>query len=171
MPQRKPHSRKIRELAEAFFAQLGDDADFPEDERADFVTSLVRQWITYDGNATFLLGDRQIFLRLGRTPLGKLTVVTEPGPDGWMRMLAQDWKLDVDDVLELNEQLNRGQSAEDVDWVKLSGHHRALHRPLGQLFGCPLPGCDPSPDRSGVSLARPPQTSRHSCSTTGSMSR
>lgn len=113
--QRKSHSRKIRELAEDLFAQLSADADFPDDERADFVTSLVRQWITYDGNATFLLGDRQIFLRLARTPLGKLTVVTEPGPGGWMRMLVQDWKLDVDDVLELNEQLNRGQSAEAIN--------------------------------------------------------
>lgn len=115
MSQRKSHSRKIRELAEDLFAQLSADADFPDDERADFVTSLVRQWITYDGNATFLLGDRQIFLKLARTPLGKLTVVTEPGPSGWMRMLVQDWKLEIDDILELNEQLNRGQSAEAIN--------------------------------------------------------
>ncbi len=59
MRQRKFNSRALRRLAEELFQQIVGDGDFPEGEREDFVTSLVRQWITYDGNATLFLGERR----------------------------------------------------------------------------------------------------------------
>jgi hypothetical protein len=75
---------------------------------------LVRQWLTYEGHATLFLEDEQVYLDLGRTPLGKPCVVPEPAGHGWVRQLARDWKVHPDDLPEVLDQLNRGQSAEVV---------------------------------------------------------
>lgn len=115
MSTRKVNSRALRQLAEELFERIGGDEEFPEDERADFVTSLVRQWITYDGQATLFLGERQVYLVLGRTPLGKPVVIPEPGLGGWVRELTQDWKVSPDDLPDILDQLNLGQSAETVN--------------------------------------------------------
>lgn len=115
MSKRKINSRALRQLAEELFERVAGDDEFPEGERADFVTSLVRQWITYDGHATLFLGNRQVYLVLSRTPLGKPVVVPEPGLHGWTRQLTQDWKIDPDYLPDLLDQLNRGQSAEAVN--------------------------------------------------------
>jgi hypothetical protein len=58
MRQSKFDSRALRQLAEALIQQIAEDDEIPEGERADFVTSLVRQWITYDGSATVFLGEQ-----------------------------------------------------------------------------------------------------------------
>lgn len=115
MSKRKINSRALRQLAEELFGRIAWDDEFPAGEREDFVTSLVRQWITYDGNATLFLGDRQVYLMLGRTPLGKLVVVPEPGLSGWTRQLTQDWKINPDDLPDILDQLNLGQCAETVN--------------------------------------------------------
>lgn len=115
MRKRKFNSRALRRLAEELFQRIAGDDEFPESERADFVTSLVRQWITYDGNATLFLGERQVYLVLGQTPLGHPCVVPEPGLYGWMRELTQDWKVSPDDLPDIIDQLNLGQSAETVN--------------------------------------------------------
>lgn len=115
MGKRKFNSRALRQLAEELFRRVAGDEEFPDDERADFVTSLVRQWITYDGNATLFLGDRQVYLVLGRTPLGNPCVVPEPGLHGWVRELTGDWKVSPDDIPDILDQLNLGQSAEVVN--------------------------------------------------------
>lgn len=115
MSKRKINSRALRQLADDLFRRVAGDDEFPEGERADFVTSLVRQWITYDGNATLFLGDRQVYLVLGRTPLGNPCVVPEPGLSGWVRELTEDWKVSPDDIPDILGQLNLGQSAEAVN--------------------------------------------------------
>ena len=115
MSKRKINSRALRQLADDLFRRATGDDEFPEDERADYVTSLVRQWITYDGHATLLLGDRQVYLVLGRTPLGNPCIVPEPGLSGWVRELTEDWQISPDDIPGLIDQLNRGQSAEAVN--------------------------------------------------------
>lgn len=115
MWKRKINSRALRQLAEGLFERIAGDDDLWQSERADFVTSLVRQWITYDGNATLFLGERQVYLVLGRTPLGNPCIVPEPGLNGWMRELTQDWKVSPDDLPDIIDQLNRGQSAEAVN--------------------------------------------------------
>lgn len=115
MSKRKINSRALRQLAEEFFERVAGEDEFRQAERADFVTSLVRQWITYDGHAAFFVGDRQLYLDLGRTPLARPVVVPEPGLSGWTRQLIQDWKIAPDDIPALFDQLNVGQSAEAVD--------------------------------------------------------
>jgi hypothetical protein len=115
MSNRKTNSRALRQLAEELFERMAGADDFRQIERADFVTSLVRQWITYDGHATFFLGDRQVDLNLRRTPLGRPVVAPEPGFSGWSRSLTQDWKIDPDDLPAIFDQLNVGQSAEVVN--------------------------------------------------------
>jgi hypothetical protein len=115
MRQRKVNSRALRQLALELLDRVTGGDDIPESERADFATSLVRQWITYDGSATVFLGERQVYLILGRTPLGKPCVVPEPALPGWVRQLTRDWKISPDDLPEVLDQLNRGQRAEVVN--------------------------------------------------------
>lgn len=116
MSTRKFNSRVLRQLAEELFANLAEK--FPEANREDFVTSLVRQWITYDGNATFFvgeMGEMQIYLVLGQTPLGKPYIHPEPDFSGWLERVQEDWNIDQEDFPGIIEQLNRGQSAEVVN--------------------------------------------------------
>jgi len=115
MQQRKINSRALRQLALNLLQQIAGDDEIPEGEREDVATSLVRQWITYDGSATLFVGEQQVYLDLGRTPLGNPCVVPEPALQGWMRQLTQDWKVSPDDLPEILDQLNRGQSAEVVN--------------------------------------------------------
>jgi hypothetical protein len=115
MPPRKLNSRLLRQLAEELLDKLAQDEDVGEDDRQDFATSLVRQWISYDGHATMFLGGQQFYFELGRTPLGKPCINPEAGKYGWMNRLKEDWKIGPDDLLEVLDQLNRGQSAEVVN--------------------------------------------------------
>lgn len=115
MLKRKFNSRALRQLAEDFIQTIAQDEEIPEDEREDFATSLVRQWITYGGNATVFLGHQQVYLILGKTPLGKPCVVPEPALPGWMNRLRDDWRISPDDLPEIIDQLNRGQSAEVIN--------------------------------------------------------
>jgi hypothetical protein len=109
------NSRALRRLAEALLDDMTEYEVIPEEEREDVATSLVRQWLTCDGSATLFLGEEQIYLVLGRTPLGKPCVVPEPAGHGWVRQLTRDWNVSPDDLPEVLGQLNRGQSAEVVN--------------------------------------------------------
>jgi hypothetical protein len=115
MRQRKFNSGALRRLAEELLGSIPGDELIPEDEREDFVTSLVRQWVTYDGRATMFVGEQQVYLVLGKTPLGKPCVVPEPASYGWTNRLREDWKISPDDLPEVINQLNRGQSAEVIN--------------------------------------------------------
>src|SRR6266852_3350226 len=78
MRQRKFNSQALRQLAEELLSQIAEEGAITAEEREDLTTALVRQWITYAGNATLLLGEQQVYLLLGRTPLGRPCVVPEP---------------------------------------------------------------------------------------------
>ena len=115
MGQRKVNSRALRQLAEDLIRRIAPEAGLPEEEWGDLATSLVRQWITYDGCAALFLGGQQVDLAPGRAPLGKPRGVAGPAPHGWLRQLTEDWKVSPDDLPEVIGQLNRGQSAEVVN--------------------------------------------------------
>ncbi len=115
MSKRKFNSRALRQLAEDLIRRIAQEEEIPEGEREDLATSLVRQWITCDGSATVFVGEQQVYLALGRTPLGRPCVVPGPALPGWLGRLREDWKVSPDDLPEVIDQLNRGQSAEVVN--------------------------------------------------------
>jgi hypothetical protein len=115
MRKRNVNSQALRQLAHELFDEIAAHGGIQEEQREEFATSMVRQWITYDGNATLLVEDQQVYLVLAKTPLGKPSIVPEPALPGWMNCLREDWKISPDDLPEVIEQLNRGQSAEVVN--------------------------------------------------------
>jgi hypothetical protein len=111
MSARKVDTRALRQLADDLLRSLMPD-DIPEFPRQDLVTTLVRQWITYDGHATLFTGDDQAYFLLGKSPLGKPWVVPEPGSFGWLRRVSAAWQIGPERLPDLVDQLNVGQSAE-----------------------------------------------------------
>jgi hypothetical protein len=109
---KKTHSRKLRQLAENLLREMAGEEEIPQTQQDELVTSLVRQWLTYDGNAALFFGDQQIYFPLGVTPLGKPCVFPEPALSGWLHRLSKDWKICPEELPAVVEQLNRGQSAE-----------------------------------------------------------
>lgn len=108
----RAYSRKLRQLAENLLREMAGEDEIPQTEQDELVTSLVRQWLTYDGNAALFFGEQQIYFSLGMTPLGKPCVVPEPELPGWLQRLSDDWKIGSEALPGVIEQLNRGQSAE-----------------------------------------------------------
>jgi hypothetical protein len=119
MSMRKFNSRGLRRLAEEITRELAEVYEITESDQEDFTTSLVRQWITYGGNATLFLEEQQINFFLGQTPLGKPRVQPEPGRPGWVNQLTQDWKISSEQIPDILNLLNRGQSAEVTNAVGL----------------------------------------------------
>jgi hypothetical protein len=116
MPRKKTDTRELRRFAEEVVDDLAADVLLPPGERGDFVTSLVRQWLTYDGNASFFLGeDRQVALLLERTALGKIRVRTGTIVSRWIPLLYRHWKINPDDMPDILDQLNWSQSADVVN--------------------------------------------------------
>ncbi|MBY0524088.1 MAG: hypothetical protein K2R98_11855 [Gemmataceae bacterium] len=112
MPKNKGHSHALRQLAEEVIGRIAEEFDLPETERRDCVTALVRQWISYDGHATFFVVGQQVNFPLRYTPLGKPCCLPAPVLTDWTPVLTGDWKISEDDLPSIFEQLNRGQSAE-----------------------------------------------------------
>ncbi len=112
VPTNKSEIRELRVLVEELIGGLVEEGHIYEANRDDLVTSLVRQWITYRGNATLFLREQQFYLTLSRTPLGKPCPRLERVSSDWVEPLTEDWKIDPDDLADVFDQLNRGQSAE-----------------------------------------------------------
>ncbi|HEX4591654.1 MAG TPA: hypothetical protein VH120_17080 [Gemmataceae bacterium] len=117
MSRRKTNSRELRDIAEGFVDSLPDEIGRPAIDRGDFITSLVRQWITYEGRATFFPDEsRQVFADVITSPLGKTKVGIAPvSTAGWFIWLKRDWKIGPEELAEVIDQLNRAQSAEVVN--------------------------------------------------------
>src|SRR5438105_2881812 len=109
------NSQVLRQLAEEILNEIGGQFDVPEPDRRDFVTALVRQWISYDGSATLFVGDQQLYLQLEITPLGNYRVSLSPDSKGWNQRILDDWNISPDDLPDVLAQLNRGQSAEVIN--------------------------------------------------------
>jgi len=112
MPGNQTNSRVLRRLADDLVQKVAENTEILPEDQEDLVTSLVRQWITYDGNATLFFQGQQVYLMLGRTPLGKPQIEAEPAQGVWMKQLTGPWKIDEDLLPEVIDQLNLSQSAE-----------------------------------------------------------
>jgi hypothetical protein len=104
----------LRQLAESLLRNALQE-EVPDAVIDELATSLVRQWITYDGNATLFLAGQQIYLILSKTPQGEPCIVPEPALPSWKRQLIRDWKIGPEELAAAFEQLNRGQSAEVIN--------------------------------------------------------
>jgi hypothetical protein len=111
MPRPTHSSRELRRLAAEFLDQVADEIDLLESERESLVTSLVRQWITYEGNASLILDGHEFSAVVSYSPLGKTKVSISRGVN-WLRRLREDWNLDEETASDAIDQLNHGQSAE-----------------------------------------------------------
>jgi hypothetical protein len=112
MQKKQSYARELRQLAESVIEKLIAEGVIQEYQKEDLVTSLVRQWITYEGKAALYLGDRPVCFVVNKTPLGRPYAVSNPGKPAWLSEVARIWKIAPDDLPDVIEQLNRGQSAE-----------------------------------------------------------
>ena len=143
MSKRKFDSRELRQLAEELLEEIAEGEPIPEADRADLATSLVRQWITYDGKATLFIGEGQFCFVLAETPLGTYRVIPEQLPPGWISRFIQDWKINREDLPQLFGQLNLGQSVETInrDGIPIRLWVNPKQRGMGveQLVQQPIP--------------------------------
>jgi hypothetical protein len=106
--------RVLRRIAEDIYDKIAAEASFADDERDDLVTSIVRQWMTYDHHATLLLDEhRQFYFKVETTPLGAINVSVRKSDADWTGFI-DDWKIDPDDLPAIIHQINRGQGAETI---------------------------------------------------------
>ncbi len=106
--------RELRRIAEDIYDKIAAEAGFAYDERDDLVTSIARQWMTYDRHATLLADEhRQFYFNVERTPLGVMNVSVRKSDADWTGFI-DDWKIDPDDLPAIIHQLNRGQGAETI---------------------------------------------------------
>lgn len=143
MAKRKINSRALRQLAAKFLDDVAEEVDLLVAEREDLTTSLVRQWVSYEGNATLFFGERQVYALLARTPLGRGNVIADPVQSGWTRILREEWRINDDDLHDIFYQLNRGQSAEVVNQdgtpLRLWVDPKARSRNVEPLAAEPMP--------------------------------
>jgi hypothetical protein len=112
MRKKKTNYQELRRLASDYIEGLVEEGDILPGEKGDFTTSLVRQWLTYDGHATLFLDGQQVYLLLDRSPLGKLRIMANVDPLPWQKDLTEQWKIDPQELPDIFDQLNRGQSAD-----------------------------------------------------------
>src|SRR5579884_3126240 len=128
----KSYSRVLRQLATDLLDNISKHIEISDKERQDWITSLVRQWISYDGQAALFIGGRQLQFALAYTPLGKLFCTPEFINPDWTPSLIEKWKMDPADLPEVFEQLNRCQNADAInrqgDEIHLSIDPKAQRR-------------------------------------------
>jgi hypothetical protein len=110
MPMKSPQAAIMRKIAADAVEKVFGDL-LPEEEEGELVTSVVRQWLTYDGHAALLKETESYYLvfRQQREGYG-LTVDQVEGEV--LHPFLRDWQIDGDQVHEILHRLNIGQSAE-----------------------------------------------------------
>jgi hypothetical protein len=78
--------------------------------RNDLATSLVRQWLTYEGNAGVVTATHQFWLRL-ITKRDGVDVGIARKEGNWGHILTKNWGVDKNDIPDLSHRLNLCQSA------------------------------------------------------------
>ncbi len=115
MPANPRKAQELRNLAETLVRSFEKDPEFQEVHTEGLVTSLVRQWMTYDGHAALIIKNVLCFLPLTRTPLGAFAFKMVSEKSNWPEILQRDWHMAPEDIPEMIEQFNRGQSAEGTN--------------------------------------------------------
>lgn len=108
-------SFELRQVAQKVLQELNQNPSLASLNREGLETSLVRQWLTYQGTAALHLGHDLYFLSLVFSPLGAYSVQTQANRDSWIKALREDWKVREEDLPAMIDRLNVGQSAEVVN--------------------------------------------------------
>lgn len=111
MANKSNYSRELRILAEEVVKELENDQLVTEFNPDGIATSLVRQWLTYDGTAAISLSNGFFYLSLARSPLGNLGCEFETTETNWQEILVNHWKIAPDDLAQTVHELNLRQSS------------------------------------------------------------
>lgn len=98
----------LRKIAENELARRLGDLD--EAVRAELATSMVRQWLTNDGYAGFVLPTRQCWFLMVVTGNG-LEVGFDEVEGSWGHVLSHEWRVDEEEIPQLLHRLNVCQAA------------------------------------------------------------
>jgi len=82
---------------------------------ADLVTSLVRQFRTYEGHAALFTDDVRSWFSLSFPSKDGVQLDCSDTPENAVRAFAEDWQIDPDQFTEIITDLNLKQSAEFVN--------------------------------------------------------
>lgn len=131
----------LREVAENLVEGMIAEGVFPDEARDDMVTSLVRQWVTYDGNACVFTEDVHAVFSVGTTPLGQPNPKGSSQPNLWVKQAMESWRIDQAHLPDIINQLNRGQSAETTNqddvpirfWVNPKTRQMAVESLTGSI--------------------------------------
>src|SRR5947209_19936988 len=107
-----PRTRFLRQVAAWILAQEPLNR-LTNPCRDDLITSLVRQWLTYQRQATLVSREEQYYVILIEDRNEIQGVNVEPFPaSAWWEGCMRDWHFDQDQLEDALCQLNMGQSAE-----------------------------------------------------------
>ncbi len=81
-------------------------------ERTELITSLVRQWRTYQGHAALFTDQCRYWFELTFKSKGKVDVGVGENPGHPLQLFLEDWDVDPDQSPEIIERLNVTQNAE-----------------------------------------------------------
>ncbi len=109
---KKRDANALRRIAADVLDKVVGEQGLADEQRHDYLVSIVRQWQTYDGSAELYLPGKVLPFRLTATPAG-WNVSGEPQPD-WLEAKLRSWSVPPGSLADVMAQLNRGQSAEVV---------------------------------------------------------
>ena len=109
MPNKPSKSAAMRKIASDAVERYFPDRS-PSEEDA-LVTSVVRQWITYDGHAYLMKEAECCYLVFQQTVDGYGLTVSQVAGDA-LHPFLRDWRIDPELSLEIMHSLNIRQSAE-----------------------------------------------------------
>lgn len=146
MARDRNRSLWLRQLADTLMAQVPEAV--LTSPRPDLSTSVVRQWLTYDGHATLIFGADQHYLRPAHGPGGEARFDCHLVPvDAWLRKCMSEWDCSNEVLVRAIRQLNLGQSAQVENrrgeylrlWVNPKDRSKGIER-LGPTPPAAAPG-------------------------------
>jgi hypothetical protein len=107
--------QSLRNVAHQLVRDLDNEGILWPADLQDYVTSIVRQWLTYEAHATLFTREGQLYLTVAPGRPGQLDVGRRQANTHWADSLVEDWKVPREDLLDTFRQLNLAQSAEVVN--------------------------------------------------------
>lgn len=107
-----PNSHSFRAAMRKIAADAVDKVFpyLPGDWEDALVTSVMRQWATYDNHAVLMAPEESCYLLFSRRKNGyDLTINRVPGDS--LQPFCRDWQIDLEQIPEIVQQLNICQSA------------------------------------------------------------